>query len=196
MRITKGTPPALALLLAGCASVNHAQIAIDPMVQADAPVQVVSITPDGDNLLAKVTVKNATDRPIDNFDVAWEAFRPVNCAASGPAPEIRRMAGGGQSAHAEVRGTGTLPPGNTWGARVLNPHEQTEITALSLSRGWLLKMAKDFDAKKVRVQVGINYMNYPPEPGATYHNGPDWRSIAWEKAGNLFDEDTTKQACG
>jgi len=53
----------LALLLAGCASANHAQIAIDPMVQADAPVQVVSITPDGDNLLAKVTVKNATDRP-------------------------------------------------------------------------------------------------------------------------------------
>ena len=57
-------------------------------------------------------------------------------------------------------------------------------------------MAKDFNAKKVRVQVGIAYADYPPEPGATYHNGPDWRNVTWEKAGNIFDvEDMARQAC-
>jgi len=47
MWITKSTPLALfaALLLAGCASASHAQLAVDPMVQADASVQIVSIPP-------------------------------------------------------------------------------------------------------------------------------------------------------
>jgi len=182
-------------LLGGCASLHRDQIAIDPMVQLDAPVQIVTIQPSGDNLLATIIVKNNTDRAIDDFDVGWAAFRPANCAIGGPAP-LQHMAGGGQSAHAEARGTGTLPPGATWGSRVLKPHEVTEITTLSLSREWLLKMAKDFNAKKVRVQVGVAYANYPPEPGVTYHNGPDWRNITWERAGNIFDvEDMARQAC-
>jgi hypothetical protein len=184
------------LLLAGCASVSRVQIAIDPTIQADAPVQIVSIKLAGDNVLATITVKNTTDRPIDDFTVGWEAFRPVNCGVSGPAPDLQRMAGGGQSAHAEARGTGTLPPGTTWGSRVLKPHEVTEITTASLSREWLLKMAKEFNAKRVRVQVGITYADYPPEPGATYHVGPDWRNVTWEREGNLFDvEDAARQAC-
>src|SRR5712692_160882 len=167
------------LPLAGCASLPPVQLAIDPVVQLDAPVQIVSIQPSGDNELATVTVKNNTDRSIEDFDVSWSVFRPVNCNVSGPAPRLQHTGGGGQSAHAEARGTGTLPPGHTWGARALKPHEQTEITSVSLSRESLLKTAKEFNAKKLRVQVGISYANYPSEAGATYHIGPDWRNVTW-----------------
>src|SRR6266478_6724821 len=78
-------------MLAGCASgrvVPVVQLAIDPMVQADAPVQIVSIKAAGDNVLATVVVKNATDRSIQDFDISWSVFRPVNCAVSGPAPRL------------------------------------------------------------------------------------------------------------
>jgi len=187
---------AFGLLLTGCASLPRVQLAIDPVVQMDAPVQIVSIKPSGDNELATVTVKNNTDRTIENFEVAWSVFRPVNCAVSGPAPRLQPTGGGGQSAYAEARGSGTLPPGHTWGARVLKPHEETEITSLSLSRETLLKTAKEFNAKKLRVQLGIAYANFPPEAGVTYHVGPDWHNVTWERAGNIFDmEDAARQAC-
>ena len=196
MRLLDAAWLAVILLFAGCASVRHGPLVVDPMVQLDAPVQIVTIQPSGDNLLATITVKNTTDRPIDDFMVGWAAFRPVNCAVSGPAPQLERMAAGSQSAHAEMRLSGTLPPGTTWGSRVLKPHEVTEISTASLSRAWLLKMAKDFNAKRIRVQVGITYADYPPEPGATYHNGPDWRNVAWERDGNIFDlDDAARQAC-
>jgi hypothetical protein len=196
-------------LLAGCAS-SHAvpealtrqellavELAIDPMVQADAPVQIVSITPNGDNLLATVTVKSNTDRPVMDFYVAWSVFRPANCALGSPDPHLRPMSSGSQSAHAEDRRPGeTLPPGATWGARALRPHEESDITSLLLSRDSLLKMAREFNAKKVRVQVGVPYANYSPPPGTTVHIGPDWRDENWEHAQNIFDpEDVTRQAC-
>lgn len=187
----------IVLPLVGCATgrvVPFVQLAIDPMVQVDAPVQIVSIKPAGDNVLATVTVKNTTDRPIEEFDVAWAIFQPANCAVSGPSPRLQRMGGGSQSAHAEVRRPGfTLPPGASWGSRVLLPHEQTEVTSLSLSRESLLKSA---NTKKIRVQVGIAYANFPPAPGVTYHVGPDWRNVTWEQAGNIFDlDDAARQAC-
>jgi hypothetical protein len=147
------------LPLAGCATghvVPFVQVAIDPMVQADAPVQIVSITPAGDNVLATVVVKNTTDRPVMDFDISWSVFRPANCAVSGPAPRLQHMGGGGGSAHAEARGHGILPPGATWGARALNPHEQTQITSLSLSRESLLKWAMEANARKLRVQCGAS----------------------------------------
>ncbi len=183
-------------LLAGCANGRLVQLAIDPVVQKDAPVQIVSIQPSGDNALATVTVKNATDRPIEDFMVSWSVFRPVNCALSGPAPRLQHTGSGGRSAHAEARGQGTLPPGASWGARALKPHEQTEITSLSLSRESLMKTAKDFNAKKLRVQVGIAYANFTPPAGTTYFIGPDWRDVAWEQAHNIFDlDDAALQAC-
>jgi hypothetical protein len=193
------------LPLAGCATghvvpfvqvVPFIQLAIDPMVQADAPVQIVSIKPARDNVLATVTVKNNTARPVMDFDISWSVFRPANCAVSGPAPRLQHMGGGGGSAHAEARGHGTLPPGATWGARALNAHEQTQITLLSLSRESLLKWAMEANARKLRVQVGVAYMNFQPEPGVTYHVGPDWRNVTWEQAGNIFDlDDAARQAC-
>ena len=61
----------------------------------------------------------------------------------------------------------------------------------------MLKMAKDANAKKLRVQVGVAYADFQPEPGVTYHVGPDWRNVAWELAGNIFDlDDAARQACG
>ncbi|SRR5713101_18829 len=188
------------LPLAGCAS-QLVQLAIDPVVQTDAPVQIVSITPTGDNMLATVTVKNATDRSIEDFTVAWSLFRPVNCAVNGPAPRLQHLMREGRLTHAEVRyaevrGSGTLPPGVTWGGRVLKPHEQTEITSLWLSREFLLKLARIANARKLRVQVGVSYADFPPEAGVTYHVGPDWRGVIYEQAGNIFDvEDAAQQAC-
>jgi hypothetical protein len=193
----------IVLTLAGCASKPRAYATITTrefpvlaVLQKDAPVQIVSITETLDNLLASVTVKNTTDRYLQDFTVAWSVFRPVNCAVSGPATSLQHLGGGGQSAHAEARGTGTLPPGSTWGARVLKPQEETQITSLSLSRESLLKMAREANAKKLRIQVGIAYADFAPAPGVTYHVGPDWRNVAWEQAGNVFDlEDAARQAC-
>jgi hypothetical protein len=187
---------AFGLPLAGCASLPRVQLAIDPVVQVDAPVQIVSMKSTRDNILATVTVKNATDRDVQDFDVAWSVFRPVNCAVSGPAPRLQRMEAGAQSAYAEARGTGALPPGHTWGARALKPHEQTEITSVSLSRESLLKTAKNFNAKKLRVQVGIAYANFTSEAGVTYHIGSDWRDVTWEQENNILDvDDAARQTC-
>jgi hypothetical protein len=105
--------------VSGQTPVQPVQVAIDPIIQKDAPVQIVAIKQIGDNLLATVTVKNTTARAVQDFDVDWAIFRPVGCAVSGPAPRLQRMGGGGQSTHAEARGTGTLPPGYTWGSRPL-----------------------------------------------------------------------------
>ena len=188
-------------LLAGCASghvVPAVELATDAMAQTDAPVQIVSIAANGDNLLATVTVKSNTDRPVMDFDISWSIFRPANCALGTPDPRLRRMGSGGTSARAEDRRPGeTLPPGAMWGARALKPHEETDITSLRLSRDSLLKMAGEFNAKKVHVQVGVPYANYSPPPGTTTHIGPDWRDTAWERAGNIFDlEDAAaRQAC-
>ena len=191
---------AFGLPLAGCAS-NLVVLAIDPVVQTDAPVQIVSIRPSGDNVLATVTVKNATDRPVEDFTVAWSVFRPVNCAVNGPAPRLQHLMGEGRLTYAEVRyaevrGSGTLPPGVTWGFRVFKPHEQTEITSLWLSREFLLKLARIANARKLRVQVGVSYADFPPEVGVTYHIGPDWRNVTFEQANNILDvEDAAQQAC-
>jgi hypothetical protein len=189
---------AIGLVLASCANAHHAQLEIDPMVQTNAPVQIVSIQPIGDNMLATVTVKNATDRSIQGFMIAWAAFRPANCAVSGPSPRLAQMGSGGLSAYAEMRFPGvTLGPGEAWGARPLKPHEETDITSVFLSRASLLQRANDFNARKVRVQVGITYADYQPEAQVTtYHIGPDWRDVAWERDGNIFDlEDAANQAC-
>jgi hypothetical protein len=175
------------------------QIVIDRVIQRDAPVQVVGIKENGDNALATVIIKNTTDKYVQEFDITWTVFRPVNCAASGPAPRIQQMTREGRSAYAEDRGPNPrpLPPGYTWPSRVLKPHEQAEITSLSLTRADLLEMAKKYNAKKVRVQVGIVYVNFTTGDKFTSRNGPpDWRDKAVEETNILDAEDATRQACG
>jgi hypothetical protein len=54
------------------------QLVVDPVFQKGAPVQVVGIKPAGDNFLASVTVKNTTDRYVQQFDITWTVFRPLN----------------------------------------------------------------------------------------------------------------------
>jgi len=82
------------------------QLAIDPVSQKDAPVQIVGIEGSGDNALYAVTIKNGTDKYIQDFYITWTVFRPVNCAATGPAcacPRIQHMSRTSQSAHAVDR---------------------------------------------------------------------------------------------
>ena|SRR5882672_9207357 len=82
------------------------------------------------------------------------------------------------------------------GARVLKPHEQTEIASW-LSRSALLEMAPKYNAKKVRVQVGIVYVNYNTTgDGFTNRNGPpDWRDKTVEETNIPSTDDAAKQAC-
>jgi len=119
-------------------------------------------------------------------------------AASGPAPRLQQMTREGQSAHAEDRGPNhrPLPPGDAWPSRVLKPHEQTEITSLSLTRAALLEMAKKYNAKKLRVQVGIAYVNFTTGDKFTSRNGPpDWRDKTVEETNILDAEEAARQAC-
>jgi hypothetical protein len=191
------------VLLAGCASKPRAYLTIttiefpvQAVLQKDAPVQIVSVTETLDNLLASVTVKNTTDRYVQDFTVTWTVFRPANCAASGTAPRMAHVMREGQEVHAEARGSGTLPPGAKWGDRVLKPHEQIEITSLSLMRTALAGMANKYNAKKLRVQVGIAYVNFTTGDKFTSHNGPpDWRDATVEQTNILDAEDAAKQAC-
>ncbi len=143
------------------------QLVIDPVIQKDAPVQVVGFEGNGDNALYTVIIKNVTDKYVQDFTITWTAFRPVNCATSGPAPRIGQMTRWASTAHAVDRGLITSLVNRIFhshlglggGARVLKPHEQTEIASW-LSRTALLEMAPKYNAKKVRVQVGIVYVNY------------------------------------
>jgi hypothetical protein len=182
------------------------QLAIDPVSQKDAPVQIVGIEGSGDNALYAVTIKNGTDKYIQDFYITWTVFRPVNCAATGPAcacPRIQHMSRTSQSAHAVDRSLFTSLVnwlfhshlGLGGGARVLKPHEQTEIASW-LSRTALLEMAPKYNAKKVRVQVGIAYVNFTAGDKFTNRNGPpDWRDTTVEQTNIIDADDAAKQAC-
>jgi hypothetical protein len=178
------------LLLGGCARIQDGGsfATVHAVLQKDAPVQIVSITPSGDNTLATVTVKNTTDRYVQEFDVTWTVFRPVNCAASGSAPRIQQA----------TRITTSAQLQSIWrgGARILKPHEQTEITSLSLSRKSLQEMAKTYNAKKLRVQVGMAYVNFTTGNNFTNRSGPpDWRDENVERTNILDAEDAASAAC-
>ena len=112
-----------ASLLAGCASVHDvgSLATVHAVLQKDSPVQIIGVRPSGDNELATVTIKNTTDRYVQDMAITWTVFRPVNCAASGSAPRIEGA----------TRLTTSVQLQSIWrGDRVLKPHEQTEITSL------------------------------------------------------------------
>jgi hypothetical protein len=56
--------------LTGCARLPNRNFALHVIAQPDAPVQIVSITPDTSNLLAHVFIKNTTDKRVLDFDVS------------------------------------------------------------------------------------------------------------------------------
>jgi hypothetical protein len=177
-----------------------AQLVVGPVFQKDAPIQVVGIKESGDNTLAAVIIKNTTDKYVQDFTITWTVLRPVNCAASGSAPRVSAIMRAGTSGHAEDRGLLhgliPLPHGHTWPSRVLKPHEQTEITSLSLTRMSLLEMATKNNAKKLRVQVGIAYVNYTTGDKFTSRSGPpDWRDKTVEETNIIDAEDAAKQTC-
>jgi hypothetical protein len=128
----------------------------------------------------------------------------VNCAVSGPAPRIEQIERWASSAHAVDRSLFTSLVNQLFhshlglggGARILKPHEQTEIASW-LSRTALLEMAPKYNAKKVRVQVGIAWVNFTTGDKFSNRNGPpDWRDKMVEETNILDAEDAAKQACG
>src|SRR5258708_9707748 len=92
MWIAKGTLALWLFGLAGCASIHDvgSLATVHAVLQKDAPVQIVGVRPSGDNELATVTIKNTTDRYVQNMMITWTVFRPVNCATSGSAPRIQQ----------------------------------------------------------------------------------------------------------
>ena len=90
----------------------------------------------------------------------------------------------------------SLSPGATWGGRLLKPHEQTEITTLSLSRTELRELAKKYNAKKLRVEVGMAYVDFATGNNFTSRSGPpDWRDENVERTNILDAEDAASAAC-
>lgn len=81
------------------------------------------------------------------------------------------------------------------GSRVLLPHAQTQITWwLWLTREQLAKFSKDYDARKLRVQVGIWWVNYGNK--FTNRSGPpDWLDETVARTNILDAEDARQQAC-
>lgn len=186
----------LAVVLTGCAA-HPSTVHVIP--QNDAPVQIISIAPHGDNLLGHMVVKNTTDKPVLNFNISWVIIIPKDCSSDRRGQAIRLLQAS-QSAYAEQRGTRMLGPGEFWGSRPLKPHEQTEqITMLpTITRESLAKMAKADGARRIRVQVWIGSVDYaPPEAlngSAFTHIGPDWREEKF--AGYIPDAaDAEGQAC-
>jgi len=186
MWIVKGTFALWLFGLAGCANQDGSLATVHAVFQKDAPVQIVSITPSGDNELATVTIKNTTDRYVQTIGITWTVFRPVNCAASGSAPRIQQAT--------RLTSIVQLPQSiwhNIWGGnRVLKPHERTEIKSLSLSRKSLQETAKTYNAKKLRVQVGMAQVDF-----TTGNNPPDWRDENVERTNILDAEDAASAAC-
>jgi hypothetical protein len=188
MWIAKGTFALWLFGLAGCASQDASLATVHAVLQKDAPVQIVSIRPSGDNELATVTIKNTTDRYVQDMIITWTVFRPVNCAASGSAPRIDLA----------TRITTSAQLQSFWrgGARILKPHEQTEIKSLSLSRKSLQEMAKTYNAKKLRVQVGVGQVDFTTGNDFTSRNGPpDWRDENVVRTNILDAEDAASAAC-
>lgn len=187
----------LAVVLTGCA---EAPFTVHVIPQNDAPVQIISIAPYGDNLLGHMVVKNTTDKPVLGFDISWVIIIPQNCSSDRRGQAIRLLQAT-QSAYAEQRGTGVLGPGEFWGSRPLKPHEQTEQVATkpTITRESLAKMAKAMSARRIRVQVGIGYVDYaPPEAlngSAFTHVGPDWREPRFEQFPSPDPDDAEQQAC-
>lgn len=187
----------VAVMLAGCATTEQSPFTVHLLAQDGAPVQITNIERAGDNLLGRVTVKNATDKPVMDFDITWAIVIPKNCGTR--RDQAIRIFQASQSAYAEQRGTGTLAPGTSWGSRPLKPHEQTEqITPLPLlTLESLTKMAKEEGARRLLVQVWVAYMDYaPPEmaSGGFTHMGPDWREERF--VGYIPDAaDAEQEAC-
>jgi hypothetical protein len=74
MWIAKGMLALWLFGLAGCASQDVVSLAtVHAVLQKDAPVQIVSIKPSGDNELATVTIKNTTDRYVQTMGITWTA---------------------------------------------------------------------------------------------------------------------------
>jgi hypothetical protein len=184
---TSGPPPKLLIVAR--------EGTVQAIPQKDAPVQIVGITPTEENLLASVVVRNATDRYVQDFDITWIIFRPANCAISGSSPRIQQASMEGHQIYAENPGP-PLPRGQSRGDRVFKPHEQIEVKSLLLSRTSLLETAKKYNAKKLHVQVGIDYVDFTTGDKFTNRSGlPDWRFQTEVGASVLDAEDAARQAC-
>lgn len=177
----------LAVVLTGCAGFGCAHsepFTVHVIPQNDAPVQIVSIAPHGDNPLGHMVVKNMTDKPVLNFDISWVIIIPQNCSSNRSGP---------------IRGYQASQSGYA-GGRPLKPHEQTgQVIPPGITRESLEKIAKGEGARRIRVQVGIGYVDYaPPEAlngSAFTHIGPDWREPRFDQFPSPDPDDAEQQAC-
>lgn len=170
----------LAVVLTGCAA-HPFTVYVIP--QNDAPVQIISIAPHGDNLLGHMVVKNTTDKPVLNFNISWVIIIPKDCSSKRSGP---------------IRGYQATQSGYA-GGRPLKPHEQSrQVIPPWVTLESMTKTANVTGARRIRVQVWIGSVDYaPPEAlnGLAFtHIGPDWREEKF--AGYIADAaDAEGQAC-
>lgn len=76
---------------------------------------------------------------------------------------------------------------------------RSERCCPQIARESLAKVAKADGARRIRVQVGIGYVDYtPPEAlngSAFTHVGPDWREPRFEQFPSPDPDDAEQQAC-
>jgi hypothetical protein len=171
------------------------EIAVAPIVQKGAPIEIVSIKADGTNTLATVVLKNTTNHYIQYFDIIWTAFRPANCATNDAAAPLQQLKSEGHQVSATTPGAQNASDRGA-GERVIKPHEQIEITSLSLAHKDLLDLAKKNNAKKVQVQIAVGWVNFTTSENFSDHDGPpDWFDPTAMKMGIPDADDAAKQAC-
>jgi hypothetical protein len=169
-------PPPIVVSCKDCAS---PRITVHAIAQA-APVEIVSVTPSGHNLLAHVLVKNMTDRAVQDFAIAWAIIQPKNCGAAPSSARIIRM---------EAQGNITRQF-----SRPLPPRGQMQVTTLSLTREELERLAQAQSAHNLRVQIIVDYVGFRPD--ASSKQPYPWRSVQSETSQLIFDpEDVAQQAC-
>jgi hypothetical protein len=185
----------LAFAIRTSGQASQPEITVAPIVQKGAPIEIVSIKADGANLLATLVLKNTTNHYIQYFNVTWTALRPANCAANSPDAPLQQLKSEGHQVYATTAGKKNEADRSA-DQRVIKPHDQIEITSLSLTRNDLLDLAKKNNAKKVQVQVAIGWVNFTTSENFSDHDGPpDWFDPTVMKMGILDADDAAKQAC-
>jgi hypothetical protein len=73
------------LLMLACAATVHAsgKVAIStmPVIQQDAPAQILSVQKTLENQVAGIVLKNTSDRPISSVQIGWAVDVPAGCAS-------------------------------------------------------------------------------------------------------------------
>jgi len=65
-------------------------VSTGPVIQQDAPVQIVSIEKTLQNQVADIELKNTSDRPVSGVQIGWAIDVPSGCASVPVATQVNQ----------------------------------------------------------------------------------------------------------